>query len=37
MIYEIKGEYLEVLNEVSEYDEIIFGRFSQFEKVEKST
>ena len=34
MIYEIKGKYLEVLNEVKEYGEIIFGRFSQFEIVE---
>lgn len=34
MIYEIKGKFLEVLNEVKEYDEIIFGRFSQFGKVE---
>lgn len=35
MIYEIKGKLLEVLNEVKELDEYIFGRFSQFEEIKK--
>lgn len=31
MIYKIKEDYLNVTNEVKEYDELIYGRFSQFE------
>ena len=32
MIYRIKNIFLLVENEISEYDEIIYGRFSQFNK-----
>ncbi|MCI8444365.1 MAG: hypothetical protein HFJ37_04295 [Clostridia bacterium] len=35
MIYEIKGQFIEVENEIEELKEYIFGRFSQFAKVEK--
>lgn len=31
MTYKIKDDYLSVINEVKEYDELIYGRFSQFE------
>lgn len=31
MIYKINKEYLEVSNEIEEYNELIYGRFSQFE------
>ena len=34
MIYKIKDCLLDVESEVSEYDEIIYGRFSQFDKIE---
>ena len=31
MIYRIKNQFLEVLNEIEEYDQLIYGRFSQFQ------
>lgn len=34
MIYKIKNCFLEVKNEINEFDDIVYGRFSQFEKVE---
>lgn len=33
MIFKINNNFLEVKNKVKEYDELILGRFSQFEKV----
>lgn len=36
MIYKIKEDFLEVSNEIKELDEYIFGRFSQFEKIENA-
>ena len=33
MIYKIKNELLEVINECKEYDEYIFKRFGQFEII----
>ena len=35
MIYEINGEYIEVINEINELDKYIFGRFSQFKEERK--
>lgn len=34
MIYKIKDCFLEVKNQISEFDDIIYGRFSHFEKIE---
>lgn len=33
MVYKIKDYFLEVINKIQEFEEIIYGRFSQFEKV----
>lgn len=31
MIYKIKNQFLEVINEIKEHDQLIYGRFSQFQ------
>lgn len=37
MIYGIDGKFLEVINEIKEYDELIYGRFSQFKTINRET
>ena len=37
MIYKINGNYLDVKNEIKEFENLIFGRFSQFEIADKKT
>lgn len=37
MIFEINNKCVEVISEIEEYDDLIYGRFSQFQKVSQKT